>query len=135
MLTSLQSLYNGIERHVCNLATLGKSVESYEDLLVCIVLNKLPPKMRKNMMREHDSNEWNLNDFQEAMHKEVRVFEAKVMNSHLSQSFHPTTAFYTGTSKATNTPLQANVPGQQMCAFCKGSYFLADSQALKDFTV
>ena len=64
---TLQSFYVSIERHVCSLATLGKSVESYRNLLVPIILNKLPPKTRKNMVREHDSNKWYLSDLQEKL--------------------------------------------------------------------
>ena len=54
-----------------SLLTLGKSVDLYGDLLVPIMLNKLPPKTRKNMVREHDNNKWNLSDLQEAIQKEM----------------------------------------------------------------
>ena len=87
-----------------SLSTLGKSVDSYEDLLVPIILNKLPPKTRKNMVREHDSNEWNLSDIQEAIRKEVRVFESELVTSHLPQNLHPTATFHTGAAKAATTP-------------------------------
>jgi len=40
-LTSLQSFNNGIEKHICSLSTLGKHAESYGDLLVPVILNKL----------------------------------------------------------------------------------------------
>ena len=56
-LSSLQSFHDAKERHMRSLSTLGKSVDSYGDLLVSIILNKLPQKIRKNMVREHDSNE------------------------------------------------------------------------------
>ena len=56
-LSSLQTFHDTIERHMRSLSTLGKSVDSYGDLLVPIILNKLPQKTRKNMVREHDSNE------------------------------------------------------------------------------
>ena len=70
-LSSLQSFHDVIERHMRSPSTLGKSVDLYGDLLVPIILNKLPQKTRKNMVSKHDSNEWNLNDLQEAIRKEV----------------------------------------------------------------
>ena len=132
-LSSLQSFYNAIERHIRSLSTLGKSVDSYGDLLVPIILNKLPQKTRKNMVRDHDSNEWTLRDLQEAIRKEVRVFESELVTSHHPQSLHPTAAFHAG---ATNQPNAAN---QCSCAFCKGSHspthcdVITDKQARKEF--
>jgi len=61
-LISLQSFNDGIEKHIHSLSTLGKHVESYGDLLIPVILIKLPPKTRKNMVRKHDCNEWNVND-------------------------------------------------------------------------
>ena len=132
-LSSLQSFYNAIERHIRSLSTLGKSVDSYGDLLVPIILNKLPQKTRKNMVRDHNSNEWTLRDLQEAIRKEVRVFESELVTSHHPQSLHPTAAFHAG---ATNQPNAAN---QRSCAFCKGSHspthcdVITDKQARKEF--
>ena len=40
-LSSLQSFYDATERNVQSLSTLGKYVDSYGDLLVSIILNKL----------------------------------------------------------------------------------------------
>ena len=64
-----------------SLAILGKSIDSYVDLLVPFILNKLPQKTRKNMTRGHNSNEWNLRDLQEVTQKEIRVLES---DGHLS---------------------------------------------------
>ena len=41
------------------------------------------------MIREHDNNEWNLTDLQQAIKKEVRVFEAEVMAGHSPHGSHP----------------------------------------------
>ena len=95
-LSSLQSFYDAIERRIRSLSTLGKSVDSYRDLLVPIILNKLPQKTRKNMVRDNDSNEWTLRDLQEAIQKDVQVFESELVTSHPPQSLHPTAAFHTG---------------------------------------
>lgn len=137
-LSSLQSFHDAIERHMRSLSTLGKykSVDSYGDLLVPIILNKLPQKTRKNMVREHDSNEWNLNDLQEAIRKEVRVFESEFTTNHFPQSLHPTATFHAG-ARANTNPSKPN-SNQRTCAFCKGSHppidckVVVDSKARKD---
>ena len=139
-LSSLQSFHDAIERHMRSLSTLGKSVDSYGDLLVPIILSKLPQKTRKNMVRDHDRNEWNLRDLQEAIRKEVRVFESELVTSHPPQNLHPTATFHTG---ATNNPSQPNAASQRSCtcAFCKGSHsptkceVITNRQARKEFVV
>ena len=137
-LSSLQSFHDAIERHMRSLSTLGKSVDSYGDLLVPIILSKLPQKTRKNMVRDHDRNEWNLRDLQEAIRKEVRVFESELATSQPPQNLHPTATFHTG---ATNNPSQPNTVSQRSCAFCKGSHsptkceVITDRQARKEFVV
>ena len=109
-LTSLQSFSDTIEKHVRSLTTLGKYTDSYGDLLVSVILNKLPPKTRKNMVREHDNDEWDLQGLQEAIRMEVRVFEAEITTGHLPQNLHHTATFHTGTSKATSLTPRYSVP-------------------------
>jgi len=136
-LPSLQSFYDAIERHMRSLSTLGKSVDSYGDLLAPIILNKLPPKTRKNMAREHNSNQWNLSDLQEAMRKEVRVFESE-LGTNYTQNLHPTATFHAGTTgtpappKSSSTPSQPNTTNRRSCVFCKGSHSSADCKVITD---
>ena len=119
-----------------SLTTLGKSIDSYGDLLVPVILNKLWQKT--NMARGHDSNEWNLTDLQEAVRKEIHVLESELIYGHLHQSLHPTAAFYTSTTKVT-TSSQPSLTSQRSCVFCKGSHspkdckVIADNQACKEF--
>jgi len=47
------------------------------------------------MARGHDNDEWNLSDLQQAIKKEVKVFEAELMTSHPPHGSHPTAAFHT----------------------------------------
>ena len=46
-LTSLQLFYNTMENHVTSFESLGRSHESYGDILVPIILGKLPYELRK----------------------------------------------------------------------------------------
>jgi len=47
-LSSLQSFHDSIEKHVRSLSPLGKSIESYGELLVPALQGKLPPKTHSN---------------------------------------------------------------------------------------
>jgi len=95
-----------------SLPTLGESVDSYGDLLVHIILNKLPLKTGKNMAREHDSNQWNLSDLQEAIRKEVRVFESELGTNYTPQNLHPTATFHAGTTGTPAPPKSPSNPSQ-----------------------
>jgi len=114
--TSLQSFNDSIEKHISSLSTLGKQEESYGDLLVPVILNKLPPKTRKNMVREHNHNEWTLKDLREAIRNEVRVFEAETSITYTSQSSHPIAAFHSNTNKRINPPPRNSSTDQRTCA-------------------
>ena len=105
-------------------------MDSYGDLLVPIILNKLPQKTTKNKVRDHDSKQWNLRDLQEVIRKEVRVFESELVTGHLPQSIHPFPI------SATN---QSNAANQCLCTFCKGCHssthcvVITDKQTCKEF--
>jgi hypothetical protein len=57
-LASLQLFYDTMENHIKWLESLEKSHNNYGDLLVPIVLGKLPHQLRTNLARTHDSPEW-----------------------------------------------------------------------------
>ena len=137
-LSGLQQFHDTVERHIRSLSTLGKSTDSYADILVPIILNKLPPATIKNMAREHDSNDWS--DLQQAIKKEVRVFEAEIMTGNSPSGIHPTAAFHTGLVKTVNRSTgRPKASSQRSCAFCKGPHSPMDcqkvstSQARKEF--
>ena len=92
-LTSLQMFHNSVEGHIRSLTSLGKSVDSYGDLLVSIILEKLPAETRKHLARERANSDWTLQELQDAILKEIRVLESMLPQS----SRNPTAAFYAGT--------------------------------------
>ena len=47
-----------MKTHIRGLESLGKSHNNYGDLLVPIVLGKLPHQITTNLARDHDSPEW-----------------------------------------------------------------------------
>ena len=55
-LTSLQQFHDSVESHIRSLSSLGKDRESYSDLLVPIIMGKLPMETRKNLARDHSNS-------------------------------------------------------------------------------
>ena len=66
-LTNLQQFHESMETHVRGLASLGKSHESYGDLLVPITFGKLPNNLRRNLAREHSNPEWTFSQLRESI--------------------------------------------------------------------
>jgi len=117
-LASLQSFHGSVEGHVRSLISLGKLLDSYVDMLLLVIQEKLP---RKHLAREHPDNEWTFQSLQDAILKQICVFEA-VLNVSSAPSYTPTVSFLAGTRKITQ---QASGDSKKrVCIFCKGSYRL-----------
>ena len=65
-----------METHVRGLTSLGKSQDSYGDLLVPIILGKLPNELRRNLAREHSNPKWTFPQLTEAIYREIKILEA-----------------------------------------------------------
>jgi len=104
-LSSLQSFHDTVEGHVRSLTSLGKLLDSYADMLVSVILEKLPGETRKHLAREHTDGEWTFKGLQEAVLKEIRVFES-MLNTLPPLSHTPTAAFHTGGKRVWTIQLQ-----------------------------
>ena len=74
-LSSLQFFHDSMETHIRGLLALGETTESYGTLLVPIILAKLPAETRRNIARGHTSLHWSIDQLQEAILKEIQIFE------------------------------------------------------------
>ena len=127
-LVSLRQFYDTLETHIRGLEALGKSHESYGDILVPIIHKKLPLELKKSLARDHSNKEWTLDELRKAILKEVEVLEAGQSNSDppglpSSDPAIPTASFLT--SFNWNTPPKPNgkrPPTHQGCAYCKGKH-------------
>ena len=81
-LASLRIFNDSIESHIRGLSLLGKSEQSYGDILVPVLLGKLSPDIRRNLAREHSNSQWILADLMTAILKEIRVLESGLYDSH-----------------------------------------------------
>ena len=66
-LSSLRQFYDFMKTHVRGLTSLGKSQDSYGDLLVPIILGKLPNELRRNLAREYSNPKWTFPQLREAI--------------------------------------------------------------------
>lgn len=107
------------------LESIGRSHESYGDLLVPIVLGKLPCDMRTNLARDHDSHEWKFQQLRESILKEIRILEIGV---HTNPSSHTasaaiTNSFLTQTQGRSPVTSPFTSPGTRgKCTYCKGPH-------------
>ena len=119
---------SSLENHVRGLESLGRSHESYGDLLVPIVLGKLPYDMRTNLARDHDSHEWKFQQLRKSILKEIRILEIGV---HMNPSSHThtgalaavTNSFLTQTQGRSPVTPPFTSPGTRgKCTYCKGPH-------------
>jgi hypothetical protein len=75
-LKGLHGFYDQVESYVRGLESLEKPPDTYGDLLVCILLDKLPADVRKNVARQNDKDEFTLDQLRNVLKGEIRVMEA-----------------------------------------------------------
>lgn len=80
-LKSLRNFYDLVEAYGRGLDSLGKTPDSYGDILVCILMDKLPSDVRKSVARRHDKDEFSLEELQKALKAELRVMEAGLVRT------------------------------------------------------
>ena len=75
-LHSLRKFYDDMETKIRALESLGKLQENYGDMLVPIVLEKLPCDIREHLTRQHGDGDWLLSDLRYVIFKEIKIKEA-----------------------------------------------------------
>jgi hypothetical protein len=113
------------------LDALGKAPGTHDDLLVCILLDRLPSDVRKNVARHHDQDEWTLDKLRVALRGENRVLEAgqaTVIPQHKQQQStsanqyprgRQSTNLFSGTSKSFK---------RLLCVFCGEEHAVSQCQ-------
>ena len=102
---------------------MGKSETSYSELLVPIIVDKLPTEIQRNLARECSNSQWILADLMAAIVKEIRVLECG-HNPQQQQFFRSTAAFVVSSrdypsKKHRNS---SDTKRKQQCIFCKGPH-------------
>ena len=113
-LTSLQQFHDAIESHTRSLTALGKDSDTYGDLLVSMMKEKLPPDIQRNLARERYNDDWTLRELQTALLQEIRILETATTGY---KQKHPTASFHTDT-RTTSSGNNKKYP----CVYCSGPH-------------
>jgi hypothetical protein len=74
--STLSQCYDSMENHIRGLEALGKKQDTYGDLLIPIVLGKLPTTIKHNLIRENGSTKWSVEQLRKSILKEIQILEA-----------------------------------------------------------
>ena len=139
-LSSLRQFYD-FTIHVGGLTSLGKSQDSYGDLLVP---GKLPNELRRSLAREHSNPKWTFPQLREAIYKEIKILEAgnhipadNTITTNSSPSF--TASFLTQQHSETRKPpppwsQTPTTPKQKKCVYCKKPHSSNNCKVITDCT-
>ena len=93
---SLRELLDTIENHIRGLVSLRKQKESFGDFLIPVVFGKLPSVIRRNLTRDHSSEQWNIDELCSAIEKEITVLESGLERHGYQSCSTITASFLTG---------------------------------------
>ena len=120
------------------LKSLGQCSDTYGDLLVPIILEKLPGEVRRNLAREHNGDaHCSLPDLRSSMGRGIRIMETGQPNKKRIPTL-PTASFHTGNDKThprsrnktfaqtySMQPLRQTKPDREQippCIFCGSNH-------------
>ena len=58
--TNLRRFYDSMENYIRGLEASGKKQDTYGDLLIPIVMAKIPTSIKHNIIRENGTNNWDV---------------------------------------------------------------------------
>ena len=97
---ALRNFYDRMETNIRGLESLGEMPDHHGNLLIPIILEKLPANTRRHLAREHGTGKWSLPDLRRAIHREIEILEAgRTSDETSSHSYKPTACFFTGTKQ------------------------------------
>ena len=123
------------------LSALQKSEETYGDLLILIILGKLPTELQRNMAREQNNVTWTINLLRQAILKEIRIMEASNSINNQTKTFEElnspsmTALFHTKVNSPTpDLPHTPSTPekGEPMCVYCNGKHYPTTCKVITD---
>ncbi|XP_064632755.1 uncharacterized protein LOC135491048 [Lineus longissimus] len=129
----LRTFVDKIETYVRGLQSLNKTEDSYGDLLVPMLLDKIPPNTRKQLTRSNETADFTLRSLREALAKEIEAMDVAETNDtmHTLNESMATASFFTRDSnsqfkqrrpKPQATGYAGRGARESKCVFCKQSH-------------
>ncbi|XP_045198527.1 uncharacterized protein LOC123552846 [Mercenaria mercenaria] len=123
-----------MESYIRGLQSLGQCQDSYGNLLVPLIIEKLPTEIIRNMTREHGSSNWQLPELRQALKKEINILESG-QPTHSPECHNATASFFTGTRpNPTSTRKHHTTISERSkrlrCPFCDDHHFACDCKKL-----
>ncbi|XP_053390988.1 uncharacterized protein LOC128553826 [Mercenaria mercenaria] len=119
---SARRFHDKMENYIRGLESLDECQNSYGDLLVPIIMNKLPAELRRNLAREHGNARWQLQDLRAAIAREINILEVGQTDDN-REPHVPTASLFTGTGKKKHiknhphTTNSNNSKSKKLCLF------------------
>ncbi|XP_053398291.1 uncharacterized protein LOC128556688 [Mercenaria mercenaria] len=134
---SLRRFHDKMENYIRGLESLGECQNSYGDLLVPIIMKKLPAELRRNLAREHGNARWQLQDLRPAIAREINILEVDQTDDN-REPHVPTASLFTGTGKkkyiTKNHPRTINSDNnksKKLCLFCGDQHTSLNCEKVK----
>ena len=114
---------------------MGKTKETFGDFLIPIVFGKLPSVVRRNLTRDHTSDEWNIDELLGAIEKEITVLESGLERQGDSVRSTVMGSFHTSVRRGQTVQQLGDkkiVSGKQSCTYCKGPHSSVQCNVIAD---
>ena len=136
-LHSLRKFYDDMETKIRALESLGKPQEAYGDVLLPIVLNKLPGDIREHLARQHGDDDWLLSDLRRAIFKEINIKEAGAPSNVFRpevESYGSAASLFAGAKHGSNGKAECLRDNKQTlnCLLCGDSHVVSQCKKYPD---
>lgn len=135
-ISSLRQFYDHLETFVRGLESLEKYQESYGELLVPVIIGKLPIEIRKSLAHVNENECWSLNDLRKAISRELRIMET-VLDPQVPEVGLPTASFFTSTNpRRQNRQVRSQnhrTSNQKKCVFCDNEHLSQNCATVRDY--
>ena len=138
----LRFLYDQMQVQIRGLESLGVTTESYGQLLIPIIMSKLPNEIRLKISRNTDKKKWEIQELSELIRKEIKARETTEHIEATTERVKPFSNFSnsgkSGNPATTSTlftrPQENTSKGSttMQCVFCGKLHFSASCEKVKD---
>lgn len=110
ILSSLRNFHDIMEMYIRCLEAMGQCQENYGNLLVPVILDKMPSEIRKQLARENGENNWILEDLRRAINREICILESGTTQNEPEVDVYESTASFLTRAKSRKRSQQDSKP-------------------------